>query len=535
MFCHKCGSELKDGAHFCSNCGVSLGESSAAKGSNLPKIITLVMLALMGLAILIFIAVFVLSGTFSFGNTPEQETLAPTEIPEEISTEPVSTNPIPEGNLYRDCYTDDEYILSDSHSRYYAPSEIQSLSDEALSVAYAEISARHGVLPTETALQEYFNCLSWFTPGGDSQLNTYEEQNLFLIDTCMRQRDGSIYRNGNPYMAFSDLGTTYLMPNSDNRYLTGNELHGLSKEELIIARNEIFARHGYIFGDDVLREYFFCENWYIPSVLGADFDSSVFNDQESANIKLIQVYEEIASGVSFSADNPYAPYYNRNYEYIFYDSNTRLLHETDIMYLSIPELIIARNEIFARQGYCFTDDHLMEYFLQCSWYHPQVAPGRADLISMNSTQTQNVNFLLDYQDKKEEMSNMQNLDSTLNYYVETYMFSLYLPAYWKDYCTYNSGDGALLTFRERLSYESIYCGHLFTITTYTSPDFDYLPSYDFLGQVVDPNGNSLYLVVIYPTDVQFDMPYMELYRKMADQRSQILSTIVLKEGYTFVT
>ena len=36
----------------------------------------------------------------------------------------------------------------------------------------------------------------------------------------------------------------YILPDSSSRILSDSEVSGLSKEELRLARNEIFARHG---------------------------------------------------------------------------------------------------------------------------------------------------------------------------------------------------------------------------------------------------------------------------------------------------
>ena len=200
-------------------------------------------------------------------------------------------------------------------------------------------------------------------------------------------------------------------------------------------------------------------------------------------------------------------------------------------YLSIPELIIARNEIFARHGYCFTDDHLMQYFLQCSWYLPDVAPGRLDLISLNSTETKNVNFLLDYQDKREDLEELNNLDTTLNYRVESDMFYLYLPAYWKEFCV-TSADGHNLRFYEKYSRNSIGGGHLFSIEAIPMVESYDGPSYSYLGTVTDgTQDNYWHLIVTYPTDVQWEIPYQELYTKMYEENQRILSTLTMKDGY----
>lgn len=85
----------------------------------------------------------------------------------------------------------------------------------------------------------------------------------------------------------------YILPNSNTVKLTRNDLSGLSKEQLRLARNEIFARHGMIFGAEDLKNYFSSKSWYQPSVPYAEFyDKVEMNLIEEANVDLILKVEE---------------------------------------------------------------------------------------------------------------------------------------------------------------------------------------------------------------------------------------------------
>lgn len=84
----------------------------------------------------------------------------------------------------------------------------------------------------------------------------------------------------------------YILPESDSRFLTKDDLDGLTQEECRLARNELFARHGRIFQDESLRAYFESLEWYQGTVLPDDFDESVFNEYEFANRDLIVEYEK---------------------------------------------------------------------------------------------------------------------------------------------------------------------------------------------------------------------------------------------------
>ena len=80
---------------------------------------------------------------------------------------------------------------------------------------------------------------------------------------------------------------TYMIEGSDSRFLEDSDLKGMSKQDLRIARNEIYARHGCSFKDKVLNSFFTSKAWYNPTVSVGDFDESVFNKYERANVKKI--------------------------------------------------------------------------------------------------------------------------------------------------------------------------------------------------------------------------------------------------------
>lgn len=87
----------------------------------------------------------------------------------------------------------------------------------------------------------------------------------------------------------------YIFADSDSRYLTEDEIYALSKEEMRLARNEIYARHGRIFEDEGLSEYFNAKSWYQPLYSPDEMDEmgdDIFNEYEYANKTLITEVEE---------------------------------------------------------------------------------------------------------------------------------------------------------------------------------------------------------------------------------------------------
>lgn len=84
----------------------------------------------------------------------------------------------------------------------------------------------------------------------------------------------------------------FLLPDSSTRYLTEDDLIGLTAGQCRLARNEIYARHGRRFADASLQRYFDACSWYEGTTDPADFSDSVFNEYERANILLILDYEK---------------------------------------------------------------------------------------------------------------------------------------------------------------------------------------------------------------------------------------------------
>lgn len=88
----------------------------------------------------------------------------------------------------------------------------------------------------------------------------------------------------------ADVDTAeWILPDSDTHRYTASELSDLTSDELFIARNEIFARHGRMFGDSYLQQHFESTSWYEPRYTAEEFDSmkTPLNDTEIANVNTI--------------------------------------------------------------------------------------------------------------------------------------------------------------------------------------------------------------------------------------------------------
>lgn len=84
----------------------------------------------------------------------------------------------------------------------------------------------------------------------------------------------------------------YILPDSSTRLLTYDDIKHLSKKQLKLARNEIYARHNRKFDDDEIRAYFESQSWYKGKINPKDFSESMLSKIEKKNVKFIKKYEQ---------------------------------------------------------------------------------------------------------------------------------------------------------------------------------------------------------------------------------------------------
>ena len=80
----------------------------------------------------------------------------------------------------------------------------------------------------------------------------------------------------------------YVFENSSDEILDPQELVELSADMLSIARNEIYARHGWVFDNIDLQMYFNQQDWYVPLY---NNDAIELNEIESVNVAIIMEVE----------------------------------------------------------------------------------------------------------------------------------------------------------------------------------------------------------------------------------------------------
>ncbi len=117
-------------------------------------------------------------------------------------------------------------------------------------------------------------------------------ESLPLQELLAGKADGS---DDELYGTAEEEKTEYILEGSDSRYIAEEELYPLTQQEIQLARNEIYARHGRRFDTDWIREHFEGTDWYTPQYDPDYFDQNLtaeFNEYEKANIDVITAYEE---------------------------------------------------------------------------------------------------------------------------------------------------------------------------------------------------------------------------------------------------
>ncbi len=133
--------------------------------------------------------------------------------------------------------------------------------------------------------------------GAKSVLGENAEINLLLTALQSSSQGETVYATPapTPYTPpdydYPAQNNYYILPDSSLRLLTYQDIAGLSQQELMLARNEIFARHGRIFSDPDVRNYFESQIWYYGYIEPEDFSDTMLSDIEKDNIAFIQEYE----------------------------------------------------------------------------------------------------------------------------------------------------------------------------------------------------------------------------------------------------
>ena len=191
------------------------------------------------------------------------------------------------------------WILNFTDTSRITKDDIINLSEKEVVIAYNEILARKGYIFDDDELQLYFSGKNWYVPtllpgsfNKDTELGEIERENYSCLQKYESKLKGVRFSAGNK---FKDVYTSYmgyyLFPTSDSYKISPYDLQYMDAEELSIARNEIYARHGYSYNNSDFVEYFANCSWYYPTVETNRLDLIHLSDTEEYNVKIIQAFE----------------------------------------------------------------------------------------------------------------------------------------------------------------------------------------------------------------------------------------------------
>lgn len=135
---------------------------------------------------------------------------------------------------------------------------------------------------------------SWRATDGSIQIAFDGSDSIHLFDT---DRDETLQRMPAGYEIPEVSGVpestgTFLLPDSDSRYLKRSDVEWMDDATLRLAVNEIFARRGRRFNSQDLQSYFDSQPWYHGTIAPEDFNDQILNSYEKENADMISEIQE---------------------------------------------------------------------------------------------------------------------------------------------------------------------------------------------------------------------------------------------------
>jgi hypothetical protein len=222
--------------------------------------------------------------------------------------------------------------------------QVQPLAMEDLKLLRGIIFGRHGRVFKDNDIKAYLEEQSWYKPNSDfknSMLNATERQNLDVIRIAEASKHETIQPGDMRYWR--------------DRQITPRKLGKHSGAEWKVLVAEVEAIHGKRFDDDPwLQQYFDERYWYFPS---EKYDAKKLSAIERKNLEILGGAQKRQRNVAILPG-----------DMEFFEN--KLISERMLNGLSLHELRLLRNEIYARHGRMFRAEWLQQYFFFQPWYNP---------------------------------------------------------------------------------------------------------------------------------------------------------------------
>jgi len=222
--------------------------------------------------------------------------------------------------------------------------QTQKLAMEDLKLLRGIIFGRHGRVFKDNDIKVYLEEQPWYKPNPDfknSMLNDVERRNLDVIRIAEASKHETIQPGDMRYWR--------------DRAITPRKLGKHSGAEWKVLIAEVEAIHGKRFDDEPwLQQYFDERYWYFPD---EKYDAKKLSAVEQKNLALLSDAQKKQRKVALLPGDM---------EYF----ENKALTEQMLRGLSLHELRLLRNEVYARHGRMFRAEWLQQYFFFQPWYAP---------------------------------------------------------------------------------------------------------------------------------------------------------------------
>ncbi|MFG6335354.1 MAG: YARHG domain-containing protein [Lachnospiraceae bacterium] len=212
------------------------------------------------------------------------------EITERFASIEDISGKIEQEELYFD-YSDDEWgnsgtlhiqFLSDSiYVNVLNYKKADSGSDYGINGAFELVRQKEELLKNDTTDNSIYNS-SWTE---EEIIKAVNERSQYYKASAYYSEIIDYWENAREVRDISNV----LEPlfETDKKYYTKEEFESEPMLVIHLAKNEIYARHGYIFKNEDLYNYFMGCIWYSPTCDSTDFDDNIFNEYEKANLEIL--------------------------------------------------------------------------------------------------------------------------------------------------------------------------------------------------------------------------------------------------------
>ncbi|HKY45079.1 MAG TPA: YARHG domain-containing protein [Pyrinomonadaceae bacterium] len=222
--------------------------------------------------------------------------------------------------------------------------QVQKLTPEDLKLLRGIVFGRHGRVFKDGDIKSYLEEQPWYKPNPDfknSMLNDIERRNLDVIRIAEAAKHETIQPGDMRYWR--------------GRQIPARKLGKHSGAEWKVLLAEVEAIHGKRFDDEPwLQQYFEERYWYSPS---DKYDAKKLTAIERKNIEILSGAQKRQRKVALLPGDMQ-----------FFEN--KAITEQMLNGLSLHELRLLRNEIYARHGRMFRADWLQQYFFFQPWYTP---------------------------------------------------------------------------------------------------------------------------------------------------------------------